>query len=152
MKVGLIFFFFLSFLPAKYNQMLDSQSPVLGGCSPYFASQFISSFFFWSNTFHHKRKPRTLYRYFQLNVSNRPNVVPEKKSDQLKQEWYQNWFMRFCRETTVLSSLDTQFIFDPGVLDGIGGKRVPIQKSSKTWGAPSWTRDQTLFMFFLVQD
>lgn len=30
--------------------------------------------------------------------------------------------MRLCRETTVLSSLDTQFIFDPGVLAGILGK------------------------------
>jgi hypothetical protein len=27
--------------------------------------------------------------------------------------------MRLCEETTVLSSLDTQFIFDPGVLAGM---------------------------------
>lgn len=43
MKVGLIFF--SSFLLTKYNQMLDSQSLMLGGCSFHFALQFISSFF-----------------------------------------------------------------------------------------------------------
>ena len=36
--------FFSSFLLTKYNQMLDSQTLLLGGCSFYFALQFISSF------------------------------------------------------------------------------------------------------------
>lgn len=69
---------FLSFLASKYNQMLDSQSPMLGGCSLHFASQFISSFS-EVTLFITKENRRALYKYFQGNASNIPHVVmPEK--------------------------------------------------------------------------
>lgn len=46
--------------------------------------------------------------------------------------------MRFCGEATALSSLNTQFIFDPGVLAGILGKGHLLRnKLSKTPGATS---------------
>lgn len=67
MKVGLLWvflFFFLSFLPSKYNQMLDSQSLVLGGCSLHFGSPFISSFF-EVTLFITKENRRALYTYLQ---------------------------------------------------------------------------------------
>lgn len=37
-----------------------------------------------------------------------------EKKNQIKQKQHQNWFMRFCGKTTVLSSLETQFIFALG--------------------------------------